>query len=108
VPFGSATGPFVDTIDPLEWVISALALIGVAGLLLDFFHPWRSRLWRSAVAEMMVGFLWSASAFYEVIVPSPATWEWRLGHGFIYGGFAVLALSSWRWINKGNIRGRRG
>ena len=108
VPFGSASGPFVFTIDPLEVIISILALVATIGLLVDFWHPWQSRLWRIGFAEMAVGFLWSAGAFYELIVPSPATLNWRIGHALIYGGYAILALTSWRWINHGNTRGRSG
>jgi hypothetical protein len=106
VPFGSSTGPFVFEITPLEVFISLLALVGAIGLVLDFFHPWRSYLWRVGFAEMMVGFLWSAASVYELIVPGPTTIEWRLGHSLMYGGYAILSLTTWRWINKGNTRGR--
>ena len=105
VPFGSSTGPFVFEITPLEIFISVLALVGAVGLMVDFFHPWRSYLWKTGFAEMMVGFLWSAASVYELIVPAPITLQWRLGHALIYGGYAVLSLSTWRWINKGRTRG---
>jgi hypothetical protein len=104
IPFGSASGPESTTITPLEWIISILAIIGALGLLVDFLHPWRSILWRTAFAEMAVGFLWISSAVYELIVPSDASVQWRVAHALMYAGYAVLALTTWRWINRGRIR----
>jgi hypothetical protein len=104
IPFGSESGQFLFTINPLEIFLSVLAFIGAVGLLVDFWHPWRSWLWRVGFAEMAVGFLWTAASIYELIVPSAATFQWRLGHSLIYGGYAILALTTWRWINKGNTR----
>lgn len=106
IPFGSAQGPFNLNINPLEVFLSLLALVGALGLLVDFIHPWRSRLWQMGFAEMAVGFLWASASFYELVVPSLATWEWRIAHALMYGGYSVLALTTWRWINKGNTRGR--
>jgi hypothetical protein len=104
VPFGSASGPFTFELTPLELIISGLAFIGSLGLLLDFLHPWRSYLWRTAFAEGAVGFLWMSSAIYELINPGEATINWRIGHFLMYLGYAALALTTWRWVNRGNTR----
>lgn len=104
VPFGSSNGPTSFSITPLEIIISILAAIAAVGLAVDFFHPWRSVLWRTAFAEMMVGFLWSSAAVYELINPGNVTLNWRVGHFLMYAGYAVLALTAWRWVNRGNTR----
>jgi len=106
VPFGSSGGASNLDVTPLEWIISIAALVTALGLLLDLVHPWRSVLWRIGFSEMFTGFLWAASAAYELFLPGDATLLWRVGHALIYGGYAVLALTAWRWINVGRIRGQ--
>ena len=98
IPYGTSSGGLIHDVDLLEWLLSALAFLTGLGLLLDLWHPWRSRLHHYGVAFMVAGAIWTAIATYELMVPVHYTIPWRLGHAIPSFAWAVLALTTWRQI----------
>jgi hypothetical protein len=104
LPFGASTGPTVFELNPLEIILSVLLFLTACALVLNFFHPWNSWLYRHGIAEMVAGGVWVAVGTYELLLPNEATITWRLGHALPAYGWAILALTTWRWINVGRLR----
>jgi hypothetical protein len=110
LPFGAASGPTnsgLDDLNPLEWTLSILLFLMAVALVLNFFHPWRSWAWRVGLAEMIAGAIWVMVGTYELLVPNDSTTLWRLGHALPAFGWAILALTTWRWVNVGRTRRKR-
>jgi hypothetical protein len=117
IPYGTASGGIVLLLNPLEWGLSALAALACLGLVLDLLHPWGerhrvpgavwgARLHTSGFAFMVAGAVWAALTAYVCLLPGEFTVAWRLGHALENAGWAVLALSAWRWIAVGTRRRR--
>lgn len=96
IPYGTASGPTTTHLDPLEWILSALALIAGLALVAGLIPALNPGARASGAAFMVAGFVWTVIAAYDALLPGDLTVVWRLGHAIPDVGWAILALTAWR------------
>jgi uncharacterized membrane protein len=94
LPFGIASQKTLNYPSALEWVLGALALVAVVALVVELATTW-DQPWPLG----LTGFVWAATTVYLAIAPD-ATWLWHVAMALLAGGYAVLALTSWRLMVK--------
>jgi hypothetical protein len=97
IPYGTATGGTTSDVTVLEIVLSALALVAALGLIADLIPHLNPTAYALGLAHMVAGFMWMSVAVYVLLLPH-LTLLWRLGHALPSLGWAVLALTTWRWV----------
>ena len=98
IPYGTASGGSNLHLNLLEWVLSALALLAGLGLVADLVPHLNPGAHARGLAFMTAGFVWTAIAAYDALVPGDLTLWWRLGHAIPDVGWAIIGLTAWRII----------
>ena len=98
IPYGTAAGGSTLQLNPLEWVLSALALLAGLGLIGDLIPAFNPTARARGLAFMVAGFVWTVIAAYDALVPGDLTLWWRLGHSIPDIAWAIVGLTAWRII----------
>jgi O-antigen/teichoic acid export membrane protein len=108
LPYGASTPGDDAGLTPLEWCLSALALLAALGLVLDATRPLHPRLSASGVAFAVAGAVWVAVAAYHVLISGDVGLTYALSEALRCLGWAALALYEWRAVAISSRRRREG